>query len=108
MPTSGRRLERRMQPQLKSILMFGSIDPEVCNASMLHLAGVANAFAESGVSVRLLAPRSSPRSQLRQALRPDVALVEFASPQFLGLGRIRNLGPLFALPHLIAQLRRAH
>ena len=90
---------------IPSVLMFGSVDPEQCNASVLHLAGVANAFVRGGVAVSLVVPYSKADSQLRKILDPQVEVIDFATPRF-GFGRpIWNLGPLFALPKFLLSVR---
>lgn len=89
---------------VRSILVYGSVDPDVCNACVLHLSGIANAFARQGVDVTLMAPKAEPGAPLITALDDGVKYVAFSRPH-LGSKTIWTFGPLFSLLSFWRQLK---
>lgn len=78
---------------IKSVLVYGSVAPNVCNACVLHLTGMANALAGRGLKVTLMAPESASEDPLSQGLAHGVCTEAFGWPKVFSK-TIWTLGPV--------------
>ena len=78
---------------IKSVLVYGSVAPNVCNACVLHLTGMANALAAQGLEVTLMAPYSAAEDPLSQGLSHGVRTETFGWPKVFSK-TIWTLGPV--------------
>lgn len=77
----------------QSVLVYGSVAPNICNACVLHLTGMANALAGQGLEVTLMAPESQPDDPLSQCLAQSVRVEAFNWPKLFSK-TIWTLGPI--------------
>lgn len=88
-----------MTPQKKRILMFACIDASLGNACTLHIAGIANGFADLGHDITLILPATAPGKNHVLRLRDTVHLKFFNAP-----ARLPNAFKIvFGLPALVRE-----